>query len=106
MTSTYVSAVHRRLQMQQKSRRIKICLELCQSGKITSCLVEGKLIADKQTLSIFITKTRRNPSRNSEEVLFQPCPVLALIGSKFAHQCHDRPVFRQKKVTRVCIELV
>ena len=59
-------------------------------------------IADKQT----IVKTRRNSGRNSEEVLLQLCPLLALIGSKFAHQCHDRPVFCQKKVTRVCIELV
>ena len=50
VTSTYVSVVHRRLQMQQKSRRIQICLELCQSGKITSCIVEGKLISDKQTI--------------------------------------------------------
>ena len=46
VTSTYVSAVHRRLQMQQKSRRIQICLELCQSGKMTSCLVEEKLKCD------------------------------------------------------------
>ena len=43
VTSTYVSAVHRRLQMQQKSCRIQICLEFCQSGQITSCLVEEKL---------------------------------------------------------------
>ena len=50
VVGTYVSAVHRRLQMQQKSRRIQICLELCQSGKITSCIVEGKLISDKQTI--------------------------------------------------------
>ena len=66
---------------------------------------ESWFLTNKQLWN-FIIKTRRNSGRNSEEVLLQLCPLLALIGSKFAHQCPDRPVFCQKKVTRVCIESV